>query len=222
MSENNVTVREDGVNLPFNIPQITEEAKEQLDGITLEYPQLKIPSAGSLFFEIDEQPVKELQGVIVYHGPRSMYYATDFDGSNNPPDCYSNDRITGHRKDDDGNYVECNCEECEFSKFGSDPSGNGGKACKEKHQLYIACDGRLVPFSLLLPVSSTGALNAYATSLFSKGQFLNSVLTSFTLEKATSKTGIVYSKLVFKALRTLTADEKAVVKGLAESIKKTL
>lgn len=217
MADNNLQVKD--VNLPFSLPEISVEEKEQLEGIKLEYPQLKIPSAGSLFFEVDEQPVKELIGVIVYHGPRHMYYATAFDGSNTPPDCYSNDGITGFQKNDVGEIIEKHCAECPFSAFGSDPNGNGGKACKEKHQLYIACSDRLVPFSLLLPVSSAGALNTYATTLFSQGKFLNSVLTSFSLEKATNKTGIAYSKMVFKKLRDLSPEEKELVKKLADTVK---
>ena len=72
----------------------------------------------------------------------------------------------------------------------------------------VQLSGEMLPYSLLLPVSSTGVLNAYATKLFTKGMFLNDVVTSFTLEKAQNKTNIVYSKIVMKALRPLTPEEK--------------
>jgi hypothetical protein len=217
-----LVVKEQETMLPFQMPTLSEKAQEQLAGIKLEYPQLKIPSAGSLFFEIDEEPVKELTGIIVHHGPRNMYYATDFDGANNPPDCSSFDGITGLRREEglEGDeYIKCKCSECEFGKFGSDNSGNGGKACKEKHQLYILCGGRVVPFSLLLPVSSTRPLNSYATSIFNQGKFLNEVLTSFTLEKATSKSGIIYSRIVFKKVRDLTSEEIAIAEAAGKSVK---
>lgn len=206
--------------LPFKIPEVSEEAKTQLAGIDLEYPVLKIPSAGGLFFEVDEEAVKEITGVVVYHAPRSMYYATEFDGSNNPPDCYSKDRITGYKtvEDNGGSTVqEMKCSECPYSQFGSDTK-HLGKACKEKHQLYILCSDKLVPFSMLLPVSSASVLNVYATKIFSQGKFLNQVLTSFTLEKATNKSGIAYSKIVMKKLRDLTPDEIAVCAKYATTL----
>lgn len=225
MQENQVTKIEENINLPFSVPTLNERAAEQLNGIKMEYPQLKIPAAGQLFFEVDDEPVKEVTGVIVYHGPRNMYYATDFDGSNNPPDCSSNDGVTGYKRievdDGEAEYEKCNCAECEFSKFGSDRKG-AGKACKEKHQLYVLCSGKLVPFSFLLPVSSTGVFNTYVTKLFSRGKFVDEVLTSITLEKATSKSNIVYSKIILKCVRDLTPEECEVAQKQGKIVKENL
>lgn len=196
----------------FAVGTVTADFKKQLAGISLEIPQLKMPSAGALFFEIDDEPRKELQGVIVAHGPRNVYFANDFDGSNAPPDCSSNDGVTGMKyKNVDTEtgeviYTPCSCADCPMSAFGS--GKNGGKACKEKHQLYILLSGEIVPMSLLLPVSSCKSLNSYASKLFAKGQFLNDVVTSFTLEKAVSKTNIAYSRIVLKKIRDLSPEEK--------------
>ena len=87
-NETAVTVREG-----FQVAKITEDFKKELKGITLEIPQLKMPAAGGLFFEIDDEPHKELQGVIISHGPKNVYFASEFDGSNLPPDCSSNEKI---------------------------------------------------------------------------------------------------------------------------------
>lgn len=213
----------------FAVATMSEKAAEQLNGIKLELPQLKIPSAGSTFFEIDEEPVKELQGVIVLHGPRHVYFDKDFEGDATPPRCSSRDGVQGmwikdeEIEGEDGELtgeVEIkNCADCPFSEFGSDKNGRG-KACKEKHQIYILLSGKPLPFSLMLPVSSVGVLNAYATSLFNKGKFLNEVLTSFTLEKTTNKTGIVYSKIVMKKVRDLDESELAACAKVAETVKK--
>lgn len=224
MEKNEMTVSN-----PFAVVTLSERAAEQLNGIKLELPQLKIPSAGSTFFEIDEEPHKELQGVIVLHGPRHVYFDKDFEGDATPPRCSSRDGIQGiwnvgeQVEGEDGELtgeVEVkNCAECPFSQFGSDKNGRG-KACKEKHQIYILLSGKPLPFSLMLPVSSVGVLNAYATSLFNKGKFLNEVLTSFTLEKTTNKTGIVYSKIVMKKVRDLDENELAACAKVAETVKK--
>jgi hypothetical protein len=221
----------------FEISQMPEHASEQLNGIELVYPQLKIPAGGNTFWEVDEEPVKELLGVIVYHKPVHVYFESEYDGSAIPPKCSSIDGISGKwMLDIDPNFFNedtekaektdntttddfeiHDCATCPYNVFGS--AKNGGKACKEKHQLYILTSGGLVPYSLLLPVSSVGVLNAYATKLYSKGRFLNGVITAFTLEKATNKTNIVYSKLVLKAVRDLTSEESEAIAKITESVK---
>lgn len=215
---NDVTVRDS-----FQVANMTEDFKKHLAGITLEIPQLKMPAAGGLFFEIDDEPHKELQGVIIAHGPQHVYFASEYDGSTQPPDCSSNDGVTGmQRGEEDPETGEVaftckSCADCEFNQFGS--GKNGGKACKEKHQLFILLSGEILPLSLLLPVSSCKNLNSYASKLFAKGQFLSSVVTSFTLEKATNKTNIVYSKIVFKKVRDLTPEEQAACAECARFIR---
>lgn len=221
MAENQLAT----TNSSFAVATMSEKAAEQLNGIKLELPQLKIPSAGSTFFEVDEEPLKELKGVIVLHGPRHVYFDKDFEGDSAPPKCSSRDGIQGiwnldeQGEDATGEVEIKNCADCPYSKFGSDKNGRG-KACKEKHQIYILLDGKPLPFSMMLPVSSVGVLNAYATSLFNKGKFLNEVLTSFTLEKTTNKTGIVYSKIVMKKVRDLTEAELVACAKVAETVKK--
>lgn len=205
---NELTVKES-----FQVATMTEDFKKHLAGITLEIPQLKMPAAGGVFFEIDDEPHKELQGVIIAHGPKNVYFANEFDGSTVPPDCSSDNGITGNvRGEEDPEtgeviYTCRNCADCEFNQFGS--GKNGGKACKEKHQLFILLSGQILPMSLLLPVSSCKNLNSYASKLFANGEFLSNVVTSFTLEKAVNKTNITYSKVVFKKVRNLTLEEQA-------------
>lgn len=216
-NETAVTVKEG-----FQVAKITEDFKKELKGITLEIPQLKMPAAGGLFFEIDDEPHKELQGVIVSHGPKNVYFASEFDGSNLPPDCSSNDGVTGMMRGEEDTetgevvYIPKKCEDCEFNEFGS--GKNGGKACKEKHQLYILLSGEILPISLLLPVSSCKNLNSYASKLFAKGQFLSDVVTSFTLEKAVNKTNITYSKIVLKKIRDLSPEEKVACADCAKLV----
>lgn len=208
----------------FNLIPITENAMENLNGIKLQCPQLKIPAGGNVYFDIDEEPYKEINGIIVDHFPLQVYFAKDFDGSSQPPDCSSRDGVTAmHRIESENseeyNYEEVSCVDCPYAEFGS--GKNGGKACKEKHQLFIQVSGEMLPYSMLLPVSSTGVLNTYATKLFTKGLFLGDVVTSFSLEKAQNKTNITYSKLVLKMVRILTDEEKATVakiKGFVRSI----
>ena len=44
----------------FNLVSFTEDAMQNLNGIQLQCPQLKIPSGGNIYFDIDEEPYKEI------------------------------------------------------------------------------------------------------------------------------------------------------------------
>lgn len=223
---NEVTVQESKEIKVFDVKQLTEKAAKELNGIKLEFPQLKIPVGGATYFDIDDESVKEIQGVIIYHGPRNMYYASEFDGSSNPPDCSSRDAITGFERVPDAaegeeGYIKKECENCPFNEFGSGKDGRG-KACKEKHQLYILVSGQVIPYSLMLPVSSIKEFNSFTSRLFNKGKFLSEVLTSFTLIQDKNATGIKYSKIAMKKVRDLTEDEVAACAKRAEQIRKDI
>ena len=70
---------------------------EELDGLTVSFDRIKIPSGGGIAFELpgedEETPdsAKEFSGVILFHHQIRGYYRTAYTGGNNPPDCGSMD-----------------------------------------------------------------------------------------------------------------------------------
>ena len=87
-------------------------------GLTFRFDRIKIPSGGSLAFEVpgDEEETemaKTITAVIAFHHPAFGYYATKFQGGSNPPDCGSFDGIHGT-----GNPGGL-CRACPYNKFGS-------------------------------------------------------------------------------------------------------
>ena len=150
----------------FELPVLSEDMgqamAEEMDGLQLSFPRIKIPSGGGLAFEVPgddpENPdaVKEVVGVIVDHHPVNAYWADKYAGANNPPDCSSMDGKVGI--DADGNRKPCNS--CQYNQWGSAEDGRG-KACKNMHRVYILREGEMLPLLLTLPPTSLKNLSDY-------------------------------------------------------------
>lgn len=196
---------------------MAEMMTEELDGLDMSFERIKIPSAGSTVFEVPgENPgepdtVKEFSAVILYHHPLFSYYKSKYTGGNNPPDCGSFDGITG--EGDPGG----NCKTCPYNKFGT--GENGSKACKNRRRIYVLREGEIFPLLLSLPTGSLKEFTKYIKRLLGKGRKSNSVVTRFSLRKATNSGGLAYSQAQFAVDRVLTPQEHALLDKLSEQVK---
>ena len=196
---------------------LAEAMASELSGMDVSFDRVTIPAAGSTAFELpgempgETEAAKEFTGVILYHHPMFTYYRERFTGGNNAPDCGSYDGVTGT-----GNPGG-SCAHCPLNQFGS--GENGGKACKNKRRIYILREGELIPILLTLPSGSMRDFSVYVKRLLAKGKKSNSVVTKFSLQKATNANGIVYSKAQFAVDRTLTPEEIPYIASMAEQVK---
>jgi len=190
---------------------------EELDGLDAGFERIKIPSAGSTVFEVpgedpsEPEAVKEFSAVILYHHPLFAYYKSKYTGGNNPPDCGSYDGGSG--QGDPGG----NCKSCPNNQFGT--GENGSKACKNRRRIYVLREGEIFPLLLSLPTGSLKELTRYLKRLLSKGNKSSSVVTRFSLKKATNSGGIAYSQAQFSIDRILTPEESALIAGLSDQVK---
>jgi len=189
---------------------------EELDGLDVSFERVKIPSSGSTLFEVpsddgESEAVKEFSGVILYHHPLFAYYKTKYTGGNNPPDCGSFDGVAG--QGDPGG----DCKHCRFNQFGT--GENGSKACKNRRRIYILREGEIFPLLLSLPTGSLREFTKYLNRLVTKGKRANTVVTRFSLRKATNKGNVVYSQAQFAEDRILTPGEQAAIAKVSEQIK---
>jgi len=211
---------------------------EETDGLDLSFDKIKIPSAGSTVFEVpaagnldgddrtgdDTDMVKEFSAVILHHHTLNCYYKTKYTGANNPPDCGSIDGITGTSPSGDigsfGGEGEPSgfCKTCPLNQFGTAEEGSG-KACKNRRRIYVLREGEVFPLLLSLPTGSLKEFTRYIKRLLSKGRRANTVVTRFSLQKANSSTGVVYSQAQFAAVRTLTAEEQALINDMSAQVK---
>lgn len=203
---------------------IGEIIAEELDGLgTIPFDTIKIPSGGGLSFELpgenDDTPVAatELVGIIIDHHPVNAFWETEYDGSNNQPDCSSFDGKTGL---DTGSGEVRTCASCPYNQFGSDIKGGKGKACKNMHRIYILVGGQPLPMLLALPPTSLKAWKNYlGKKVVVRGKRPWMVLTKITLKKEKNENGIAYSQAVFTKVADLTPTECETIKPMADSIK---
>lgn len=194
---------------------------EEMEGLQLSFPRVKIPSGGGLAFEVPgddpENPdaEKELVGVIVDHHPVNAYWADKYAGANNPPDCSSMDGKVG--MDQDGNRKPCNS--CPMNEWGTAEEGRG-KACKNMHRVYILREGEMLPLLLTLPPTSLKNLSDYiALRIVSKGMRSYGVATKVSLKKAQNAGGINYSQAVFALAGKLAPAQAAAMAEYSKGIK---
>jgi hypothetical protein len=187
----------------------------EMDGLDMSFERVKIPNGGSTYeFPSegdDKENVKEWSGVFLHHHPLNAFYKSAYKGGNTPPDCGSFDGKVG--EGDPGGL----CAKCPNNVYGTGANG-ASKACKNKHRIYLLREGDVFPMLLTLPTGSLKTLSAYLKRLLSKGRMSNSVVTRFSLKKATGTSG-EYTQAVFSLDRVLTPDEYAHIAKLSEQVK---
>lgn len=212
----------------FELVPLTEDIgeiiSEELDGLgTIPFDTIKIPSGGGLSFELpgetEDNPVAatEVVGIIIDHHAVNAYWESEYDGSNNQPNCSSFDGKSG--LDTDSGELRT-CESCPFNQFGSDTKGGKGKACKNMHRIYILVSGQPLPMLLTLPPTSLKAWKNYlAKKVVVRGKRPWMVLTKITLKKEKNEGGIAYSQAVFTKVADLTPAECETIKPMAAAIR---
>jgi len=216
MSKNEIAVQNSGYMAVKNF-NADNGFLEELEGLSTTFDKVKIPAGGGLMFEVigddgSPEPVKEIEGVILYHHATNSFYKEKYTGGNNPPDCGSYDGKIG-----EGNPGG-SCGNCPYNQFGSGDNGNG-KACKNKRRIFILREGEVFPIMLSLPTGSLKEFTNFVRRLVTKGKRSHTLVTKISLKKATSSTGIQFSQAVFSIKRNLTEDEVSAVLPLVDHIK---
>jgi len=195
---------------------------DELDGFNLTFDKIKIPAGGTTAFEVPgddpENPdiEKELKVIIIDQYPVNSYYKDPYDGTENAPDCASNDGHIGITND--GETISC--DSCPNNKYGSAIDGIG-KACKNMRRLYILRSGDTFPMLLTLPATSITPFGKYLQRIVSKGLRPCDVVTKIALKKAESKSGITYAQATFAMEEILPNEIKEKVRKYVADMKKT-
>lgn len=207
MSEEKALAKVEDFNFPVLGDDLGEAMSEEMEGLSIEFDRVKIPSGGGLAFEVpgddpdNPDMVKELVGVIVDHHPVNAYWENKYSGQNNPPDCSSLDGKSGT-----GNPGG-DCKTCPFNQWGSDPE-TGGKACKNMHRIYLLREGEMFPLMISLPPTSIKPFANYlAKRIVGRGRRSYGVITKITLKRETNKGGINYSQAQFAVAGELSPEE---------------
>jgi hypothetical protein len=172
---------------------------EQLSPLDLE--RIRVPAGGVPVWTIPtvegEQHEEEFVGIVLKTKTTRQMWRTPFgDGEKAPPDCVSEDGMSG--VGDPGGP----CLGCAYNQWGSikliDPSEKDTKkkACQEKRMIYTILEGQILPHVVVAPAMSLKPSRKYLVGMTSATKRLHSVYTRFSLERGTNPKGIDYCKII--------------------------
>lgn len=213
---------------PFMLPALMDDSSaaadisEDMEGLQLTFPKVKIPGGGVLQFEMTsddpERPeyVYELEGVLLFNHPANAYWpeGDEYD-DNAPPQCQSVDGKIGY-----GNPGGL-CASCGLNTFGS--AGNGrGKACKNMRTLYLLRSGEYMPLQISLPPTSLTPYKNFYNAVFAlRRRPIYSSIVQIGLKRAGNST-YDYSTATFRKVRDLSGEELAAVKAYADNFREQI
>jgi len=202
--------------------ELLEIIRENLGGTQItkfDLDRVKVPSGGSTVWEVPtlegSEPTKALTGVVIFFKDENAYWREKYNGSNNPPDCYSPDGLVG--EGDPGG----SCAHCPLNQFGSDEE-SGGKACKNMRTIFLIREGSILPIAITVPPTILKEAKKYFLRLAASAVPYYSVITELTLEKDKNNNGIEYSKIKFSMKGRLGAEDTKRMKAFQAALRPML
>lgn len=188
------------------------------DGISaMDLDRIKIPAGGGQAWTIPtidgEDVAKEFVGVIIYHKTGRLYWKEKFAGQGQPPDCVSDDGVSGV------GAPGGDCARCPLSKFGSDSNGGKGQACKQVKMLFVLRPGDLLPVAVSLPPTSLAGARKFMLRLASQALPFYAVAVRFALEKTKNSRGIEYSRALLAVAGRLEPEQSAAMKQISDALR---
>lgn len=224
-NQNNTTMEQ----AQFMLPAVTvdseftaDELAEDMEGLQMSFPRVKIPSGGSLQFEIPsddpENPdySKTLEGIILFNHPNNAYWpeGSEYDDTATPL-CSSVDGKLGV------GTPGGSCTSCALNLFGSATEGKG-KACKNMRVLYLLRSGEFMPLQLILPPTSIKPFTEFMNLAFNtRRRATYGSLVQIGLKKMTNGKDD-YSVATFRLLSDFSGEELAQIRRYADSFKEQI
>ena len=177
-------------------PELMEGIRENLEGVDIEFPVIKILHSAQFFEMPTGDTEKTFRGIILFHHNCNAWWAESFDasGGGTAPDCSSLDGIAPNMNSE---AVQSDfCDTCPQNAWGTemkDGKPGKGKACKNMKRLYVLCEGDLLPSCLIVSPANKKTIDRYITLVSMKGILLRNIVTEFKLKEESSADGIKFS-----------------------------
>jgi len=196
--------------------------------------RVKVPTGGGKIWSIPsldgEDDERELSGVIVAWRDARAFWEIPFasSGGGTPPDCSSQDSITGFGMYGVGSdlHPDGKCASCPMAQWGSKVNEKGeetkGQACKQMRVLFLLRPEALLPVALFAPPTSVSKLRKYFMRLSTQGLPYYGVVTGLSLGEAASNDGIAYSQVEPRMINRLTDENRDAVRAYADSLSSAL
>lgn len=206
-----------------NVDQVSSTVLQNFEGLQVQFENCRFPSGGMVSFQLEEEPIKFLDGVILVHYSTRALFLSKFGGSDDtksPPVCSSTDGKFGKGLGSEtGTGL---CRSCPYNEYGSYTSyvdandASNKKACSVKHRIFLLQSGNLFPILLSLPITSIKALEVFMTKLASKGKNYKQVITRIGLEKVQNKNGIPFAVATFKNMGEVSPEDFKSITEIAQ------
>lgn len=196
------------------------------DGLTpQDLEKVKVPTGGGRRWEVQspmgDEELEAVEGVIVFHKTTRAFWHKSLDegGGGTPPDCWSDDAITGHG-DIAANVPGAACAKCPMAQFGTKNDGDGrGQACKLVKLLFVLTPDEMLPKVLQLPPTSFKAAKKFMIGLASRAIPYYGVTVKIGLAQETNPDGLKYSFAQFTMGDRLPDDFAQRMASYAESMR---
>ena len=156
--------------------------------------RVKVPAGGGTIWSMPtidgEVDIKQIDGIIIYQTLKRAYWQEEYNGSNDPPNCFSDNCLNGTGEPGG------DCPSCPLAQFGSGKNGKS-QACGMRRIMFILTANSLLPTVISLPAGSLKTSKSYMLALTGAQKKVNEVVTRFTLEKDKNADNIVFSKVNF-------------------------
>lgn len=232
---NPIKMQEFGVT----IPELLREAVGPTGRLTaFDLERIVTPAGGGAFWEMQDgeggkKAVKEIVGVLVAQRDSRTFWFNSIEdgGGGTPPDCFSDDGIRGTGAVEQAmvegqGLVPINsgrrlCDQCDFSKFGSDEAGRG-QACKQSKLLFFLVKDRLLPLLIAVPPTSLAAWRKFVLGQISLGKRPSQLEIGLSLEEDKNQKGIKFSRVKPRIIRTLGQEEADALAAYGAAFMRTL
>jgi len=203
-----------------NFPVLFQDANELVELIEanlgeekltqFDLNQIPMPGIKQKNFEYEDVTgenisVANITGIIIHHRDGRQYYQSA-DVSNQPPDCWSEDGISGFgiRAEGQKEPNHMLCAECPLSQFGSSLKGTRkGSACSPRKFIFVLQENATIPDVINAPPTSLKAFKQYRTLLVRSGKMIHTIFTKIGHELDKNSAGTDYKKLTFNFVQEL-------------------
>lgn len=164
----------------------------------------------------DGEPLTSIDVIIVKANTAlsKIYYANGYvEGSQDKPDCYSNDGVAPALDAQDPQSPKC--ATCPMNAWGSKIADNGNKvkACSDSRRMAVVfTDDLESPLLLRVPAASLKPVAKYGQELTAKQVPFQAVVTKIGFDRE-----VAHPQFVLRPTRFLTPDEALAVKDLMQS-----
>ena len=205
--------------------------KENLEGVDLgsfDLPTIKVPTGDVTFFQIasasGSKAVQDFEAIILHHHKCRRYYekgVDDADDQGLPPDCKSDDGITGtpNPESQAANKGQGgDCKNCPMAQYGTASKGDG-QACSERRRLFLLLPDATLPMRLELPPTSLINWKEFTVRMTNAGIGVKSAVVKVGLEQSISKSSKKKCvRATFTLVDQLHDEQKQLVAGYRDAI----